>query len=87
MSEETLANMMNKESTTGLGIAVKNVKDRIRGYFGPDSSMEVESELGKGTKVTFRLNRAIAEGDEEGHLETDNLEKSIRPDIPSPVVE
>ena len=78
MSEETLANMMNKVSTTGLGIAVKNVQDRIRGYFGPDSGMVVESELGAGTTVTFKLNRSIAEG-EEGLVETDDPEKPTRP--------
>ena len=67
MSEETLANMMNKESDTGLGIAVKNVKDRINGYFGPESRIEVSSKLGEGTQVTFILDRAIAEGKEEGY--------------------
>ena len=71
MDAETLENMMSKESDTGLGIAVKNVKDRINGYFGPGSSMEVESELGEGTTVTFTLNRAIAEGTAESFLPTD----------------
>lgn len=87
MSEETLATMMNKESDTGLGIAVKNVKDRINGYFGSDSQMEIESELGKGTMVTFTLNRAIAEGREAGVLETVDLNRSVVPDIPNAVVE
>lgn len=71
MDAETLDSMMSKESDTGLGIAVKNVKDRINGYFGPGSSMEVESELGEGTTVTFTLNRAIAEGTAESFLPTD----------------
>ncbi len=69
MDEETLANMMSKESETGLGIAVKNVKDRISGYFGPNSRMEVESKLGEGTVVTFTLDRAIAEGRANSYLE------------------
>ena len=86
MSAETLANMMNKESDTGLGIAVKNVRDRIRGYFGPESSMSVESELGKGTTVTFRLDRAIAEGWEDGFVGVEDLQESAIPDIPKPVV-
>ena len=71
MDEETLDSMMSKESDTGLGIAVKNVKDRINGYFGPSSRMEVESELGAGTTVTFTLNRAIAEGTAESYLDAD----------------
>ena len=87
MSEETLATMMDKESDTGLGIAVKNVKDRINGYFGSDSRMEIESELGKGTTVTFTLNRAIAEGREASVLEAGNPNQSVIPDIPNAVVE
>lgn len=86
MSEETVATMMDKESTTGLGIAVKNVSDRIQGYFGPESSMVVESELGVGTVVTFTLNRAIAEGDAEGYLAPGNPQKSFVPQIPKAVV-
>jgi len=85
MSEETRANMMNKESETGMGIAVKNVLDRIHGYFGPESGMTVESELGKGTTVKISLDRAIAEGDEEGYLESESLQQSIVPVIPQPV--
>ena len=61
MSEETLANIMHPESSTGAGIAVKNVYDRIQGFFGPESDMRVESELGKGTTVTLDL-RGIEEG-------------------------
>ena len=87
MSPETLATMMEKDSDTGLGIAVKNVKDRISGYFGPDSRMEVDSQLGAGTTVRFMLDRAIAEGEVDGYVETDDLEKSIVPDIPQPMVD
>ena len=85
MSEETAANMMSKESDTGLGIAVKNVMDRIHGYFGPDSKMEVESKLGEGTVVRITLNRARAEELEEQYLESE-LEQSAVPAIPQPVV-
>ena len=87
MTEETRENMMNKESDTGLGIAVKNVNDRIRGYYGPDSKMEVESTLGKGTTVSFILDRDIAEGVADGYLESDKLQETAVPAIPSPVVE
>ena len=84
MDEETLANMMHKESETGLGIAVKNVQDRIRNYFGPDSRMEVESELGGGTAVTFTLNREVAV---RAYHESEKLQESGVPDIPQPVVD
>lgn len=61
MTEEALANIMNPSSQTGLGIAVKNVNDRIRGYYGEESYMEYESELGRGTRVTLYLKDCAAE--------------------------
>ena len=87
MDKKTLENMMNKESETGLGIAVKNVNDRIYGYFGPDSRMDVESKLGVGTKVTFTLNRAIAEGEADSYLDLDDLPDAVVPDIPMAIEE
>lgn len=55
MTEEARRNIMHPESSTGLGIAVKNVHDRVRGYFGPGTCMEVESQLGQGTCVRLVL--------------------------------
>lgn len=37
----------------GLGIALKNVDDRLRGHFGPESGLEIASERGVGTTVTL----------------------------------
>ena len=54
MTEETCANITQVESSTGLGIAVKNVHDRMIGFFGPDAQMVYTSELGVGTQVTLR---------------------------------
>jgi two-component system sensor histidine kinase LytS len=83
MSEETIATMMSKESTTGLGIAVKNVQDRVRGNYGTDSRMEVTSEVGKGTTVMLMLDYDAAIGI---YAEREKLKQSTVPDIPSPVV-
>ena len=83
MDDETIANMMNKESTTGLGIAVKNVQDRISGYFGPESRMQVSSAVGEGTEVAIVLNREAAERAKE---EADKLQESALPSIAKPVV-
>ncbi|MDR0514214.1 MAG: histidine kinase [Coriobacteriaceae bacterium] len=58
MSEDARKNIMSPRSVTGLGIAVGNVNERIKGYFGPSSHIEVESELGKGTTVTLVLAKA-----------------------------
>lgn len=55
MTEEARQNIMHPDSSTGLGIAVKNVHDRMHGYFGENAEMIVESELGKGTVVTLRF--------------------------------
>lgn len=55
MSEERRANIMDSSSQTGLGIAVRNIRDRIQGYFGADSYMDVQSEMGQGTTVTLFL--------------------------------
>lgn len=55
MSEETRQNIMHPESQTGLGIAVKNVHDRLQGFFGPNAQMLVESQPGLGTTITLRL--------------------------------
>lgn len=55
MDEETVRNIMNPRSQTGLGIAVKNINDRLRGYYGEEAFMKIESELGKGTQVTLFL--------------------------------
>ena len=60
MSPEKLRNMMNPESSQGLGIAVRNVHDRMRSYFGPGSRMDIESELDHGTIVTFTLKKGQA---------------------------
>lgn len=55
MSEEKRRNIAAPGSSTGLGIAVRNINERILGYFGPDSYMDVQSEEGKGTTVTLFL--------------------------------
>ena len=39
----------------GLGIALKNVDDRLRGHFGPGSGVIVESVEGEGTAVSLVL--------------------------------
>lgn len=39
----------------GLGIALKNVDDRLKGHFGPGSGVKVESKVGIGTTVSLTL--------------------------------
>ncbi len=72
MTEEALDNILHPVSETGLGIAVKNVNDRLRGYFGEGSKMIIDSELGKGTFVTLYLKGRALELDED-HATDDEL--------------
>ena len=55
MKEDALKNIMAPKSETGLGIAVKNINDRLRGYYGEKAYMDIQRELGKGTSVTLFL--------------------------------
>lgn len=55
MKEEARKNIMAPKSETGLGIAVKNINDRLRGYYGEQAYMDIQSELGKGTSITLFL--------------------------------
>lgn len=65
MTEEARQNILHPESSTGLGIAVKNVHDRIHGYFGSSAHMDVESELGRGTCVRLVLTGGAVNPTEE----------------------
>ena len=55
MTQTQCDNILHPESSTGIGIAVKNVHDRMVGYFGPGTHMEVASELGSGTTIRLFL--------------------------------
>ncbi len=55
MSPEKMRTMMDPESSQGLGIAVRNVHDRMESYFGAGSRMDIDSKLDQGTRVTFTL--------------------------------
>lgn len=52
-------------SKGGTGIALKNVKGRLTGFFDSDSEMIVESEVDKGTITTMRLGGAALQRSEE----------------------
>ena len=42
-------------TSVGLGIALGNVRDRLRGHFGAESAFEIDSAEGVGTTVTLRI--------------------------------
>jgi len=55
----------------GLGIALKNIDDRLKGHYGPGSGLEVTSEHGTGTTVTLTIVEDAAAGtDDEGDAQS-----------------
>ena len=52
--KHTQKNLLTSESQNA-GIALKNVDDRLRGFFGRNAHLEVQSELGVGTTVSLHL--------------------------------
>ena len=52
---ERLPHVLESGSAKGLGIALKNVDDRLRGHYGPGSGVVVESVEGEGTAVSLVL--------------------------------
>ena len=59
MSPETLQRILRNTQDTGYRgrphIGVANVDKRIRMYYGEGYGLEIQSELGKGTRVTLRI--------------------------------
>ena len=45
----------------GLGIALKNIDDRLRGHFGPRSGLSIRSDVGQGTTVDLTIDLEYAE--------------------------
>jgi two-component system sensor histidine kinase LytS len=52
---DALASVLEAGTGKGLGIALRNVQDRVRGHYGPGSGLDVSSEHGAGTTVTVTL--------------------------------
>jgi len=53
--EQDLPRVLEPGFGKGLGIALKNVDDRLKGYFGSESGVEISSKLGRGTVVRLRI--------------------------------
>jgi two-component system sensor histidine kinase YesM len=51
-------------ASTSASIGIQNVNRRIQLYYGSEYGLEIESQLGKGTRVTLRLPCAQKEGGE-----------------------
>ncbi|HET6351705.1 MAG TPA: histidine kinase [Coriobacteriia bacterium] len=55
ISADRLPHVLEPGAGSGLGIAMRNVSDRLRGYFGPESGLKIESTEGEGTCVTLTI--------------------------------
>ncbi|MDA3937542.1 MAG: histidine kinase [Actinomycetota bacterium] len=55
ISEQDMGCIMEPGYGKGLGIALKNVDDRLKGFFGPQSGLEITSTLGIGTNVCMTI--------------------------------
>ncbi len=62
MSEGVHAGLNQGSSSEGLGIALRNIQERVRAYYGNESRMSIESEEGKGCTVTLFLRGGCVEG-------------------------
>lgn len=67
MTEEARQNILHPTSGQGMGIAVKNVHDRVLGYFGQGSRMDVESQPGQGTRVTLLMKDGVSRQEVMAH--------------------
>ncbi|HIT45725.1 MAG TPA: histidine kinase [Candidatus Aphodovivens excrementavium] len=67
MTEEARQNILHPASGQGMGIAVKNVHDRVLGYFGQGSRMDVESQPGRGTRVTLLMKDGVSRQEAMAH--------------------
>ena len=58
MDEETVATLFDPDAPhkgEGTGVAMYNISERIKRFYGPKSFIEVESVLGQGTTFVLRL--------------------------------
>jgi two-component system sensor histidine kinase LytS len=55
IAEGDLPRVLEAGFGKGLGIALKNVDDRLKGHFAPGSGLTVESVRGQGTTVTMTI--------------------------------
>lgn len=59
MDAEQQRQLLSPSASKGLGIAMKNISERLTGYYGTESRMEVESTPGNGTRVQMHLKDAL----------------------------
>jgi len=51
-----------KSEVYELGIGIRNVSERLKALYGPECSMQIESEPGKGTAIHFEIPELLTPG-------------------------
>ncbi len=59
MDAEQQRKLLSPSASKGLGIAMKNISERLTGYYGIESRMQVDSTPGNGTCVKMYLKDAL----------------------------
>lgn len=59
MEVEQSRKLLRPEASKGLGIAMKNINERLVGYYGPEARMDIESAPGEGTRVIMYMKDAL----------------------------
>jgi len=70
IAEEDLGRVLQPGFGKGLGIAMKNVHDRLTGFFGSESGLTIDSRSGEGTCVTLHIAVPATTIDEDGHAQS-----------------
>lgn len=68
IAADDLPRVMDPGFGKGLGIALKNVDDRLKGHFSPQSGLRVTSREGEGTTVRVLISPAHAVIEEQAHV-------------------
>jgi len=55
MKPERLAKVFEKNTSKGMGVALKNVCDRLTGFYGKDCELIIESAWKVGTEISFLI--------------------------------
>ena len=75
---ERLATVVDGGSKTGMGIALKNVNARLKGYLGSLSGLSIQSVEGEGTTVVLLLSEALSSPEHEAEeLSKGDLDKLL----------
>jgi len=54
-SKQVESILLGEKSEKGLGLALRNVRGRLKHYYGLDAEMEFFSNIGEGTEVIYRI--------------------------------